>query len=286
MKAKAAVLAVLCGIILCPDSAVAEDASSYGLRDRGPGVSTSLTGIYVNDGEWLGSATYQNLENRGFQYAPEEFGFPDENDYLGKYKFSGGIFFAGYGLSDSVSLGLKVTGGSAKFNKASDDPSALPAEVKESGLGEVAPELTWRFMRETASRPELFTYVSVLIPHDSDNRLLGTEDWVVLPGIGINRGFSWATLSARMGFEYDTASTSTLDFGQWTVEGQRRFSDAWWLSAGLVGTVGGGNNFDEVWQTTYVEWSANPHVTVRFGSRIGLTTMTEGWTGELGIVIR
>ncbi len=287
MNIKAAVLAVLCGISLGPHSAGAEDApTTYGLRDRGPGVPTSLTGIYLERGEWLGAASYQDLENRGFQYSPDEFGIADENDYLGKYTSSGGIFFLGYGISESLAVGLRVTGGSTKLAKASDDPSAMPSEIKESGIGEVAPELTWRFMTETASRPELYTYVSVLIPHDSDKNLIGTEDWVILPGIGLNRGFSWATLSARMDFEYDTASTSALDFGKWTIEGQRRFSDAWWLSAGLQGQVGGGNNFDEVWQTTYLQWSASPHVTVRFGSRIGLTTMTEGWTGELGIVIR
>ena len=288
MKTKAAALAVLCAFWLCQNSVRAEDApeSPYGLRDRGAGVPTSLTGINLDYSEWVGVASYQDLENRGFQYAPEEFDFPDENDYLGKYTFSGGIFFLGYGLSDSVSLGLKVTGGSAKLIKAPDDPSAMPPAIKESGIGEIAPELTWRFMNETSSRPELYTFVSILIPHDTDKNLIGTQDWVVLPGFGLNRGFSWATLSARINFEYDAASVSQLDFGKWSIEGQRRFSDAWWLSAGFEGQVGGANNFDEVWQTTYVQWSASPHVAVRFGSRIGLTTMTEGWTGELGIVVR
>ena len=158
--------------------------------------------------------------------------------------------------------------------------------MKESGISTIAPELTWRFMTETAHRPELFAIVSAQIPQNRDKNLVGTPDWFVLPGIGLNRGFSWATLTARMNFEYDAASASTIDFGKWSIEGQRRFSDAWWLSAGLEGQVGGGNNFDEAWQTTFVQWSPTPHVAVRFGSRIGLTQMTEGWTGELGLVVR
>ncbi len=288
MNTKAAALGVLCGIGLCHHVARAEDApeSAPYLRDRGPGVATSLSGIYLGAGEWLGAASYQHLENRGFQYSPEEFGFADANDYLGKYESSGGIFFLGYGVSDSIALGLKLTGGSIKLTKASDDLSAMPLEMKESGISAIAPELTWRFMTETAHRPELYTFVSVEIPQNRDTNLIGTPDWVVLPGLGINRGFSWATLSARMNYEYDAASASTIDFGKWSIEGQRRFSDVWWVSAGLEGQVGGANNFDEAWQITFVQWSPTPHVAVRLGSRIGLTQQTEGWTGELGIVVR
>ena len=210
----------------------------------------------------------------------------DETDFLGKYESSGGILFLGYGISESVALGLKVTGGTTKLTKASGDLSAMPAEMKESGIDKIEPELTWRFLSESVNRPELYAFVSAQIPHNRDNNLVGTQDWVVLPGIGLNRGFSWATLSARMNFEYDAASESTIDFGKWTVLGQRRFSDAWWLSAGLEGQVGGGNNFDEAWQNTTVMWSATPHVAVRFDSRIGLTEQTKGWTGEIGIVVR
>ncbi len=288
MKTHAAALAVLCGICLCHNPARAEDVpqSAGYLRDRGPGVPTSLSGIYLNRDEWLGAASYQHLENRGFQYSPEEFGFVDDNDYLGKYESSGGILFVGYGVSESIALGLKVTGGSIKLTKASDDLTSMPVEMKESGIGEIAPELTWRFMTETAHRPELYTIVSVLIPQNRDKNLIGTQDWVVLPGVGLNRGFSWATLSARMNFEYDSASESAIDFGKWSIEGQRKFSDVWWVSAGLEGQVGGGSNFDEAWQIAFVQWSPTPHVTVRFGSRIGLTQQTEGWTGEIGIVVR
>ena len=288
MKTKAAAIAALCGIWLCHNPAgAAEVPGSPGyLRDRGPGVPTSLSGIYLTPGEWLGAASYQDLENRGFQYTPDDFGFADTNDYLGEYRFSGGFFFLGYGLNESIALALKVTGGSTKLTKASDDPSAMPAEIKESGISEIAPELTWRFITENVDRPELYAFVSILIPHDRDKDLIGTQDWVVLPGIGLNRGFSWATLSARMNFEYDAASESTLDFGKWSVEGQRRFSDSWWVSVGLEGQVGGATNFDEAWQTAFIQWSPTPHIAVRFGSRIGLTQMTEGWTGEIGIVVR
>jgi hypothetical protein len=218
----AAHIAVLGGIFLIPNLVKAEDAATFGLRDRGSGVPASPTGIYLDPGEWLGVTSYLDVENRGFQYAPDELGFAGGEDYLGDYRFNGGTFFIGYGISPSLSVGLKVTGGSAKLTKASDDPSAMPAEIKESGLGDIAPELAWRFMDETARRPELFAYVSVLIPHDSDKKLIGTEDLVV----------------------------------------------------------------DEVWQTTFIQWRASQHVTVPFGSRIGLTTMTEGWSGELGFVVR
>lgn len=285
MKVKAIPLAILCGIFVSHNSGGAEDTDD-GPRDRGSGVPLSPTGIYLGLGEWLGLASYQSLKNRGFQYAPDEFGFAGEDDHLGDYRFSGGTVFLGYGISPSLAVGLKVTGGSTKLIKAPDDLSAMPPEMKESGLGEIAPEVSWRFMTETGSRPELFTYVSVLVPHDTDKNLIGTHDWVVLPGIGLNRQFSWATLAARMGFEYDTASASALDFGKWSIEGQRRLSEAWWVSVGLEGQVGGGSNFDEVLQTTFIEWSASPHIALRLGSRIGLTTMTEGWSGDIGIVLR
>ena len=288
MTTKAIALGFLCGIGLCQDPARAEDAPETAgyLRDRGPGVATSIPGIYLNANAWLGFASYQHLDNRGFQYSPDEFGFADDNDYLGEYESSNGLIFAGYGIGNSLGLGLKVSSGTIKLTKASDDPSAMPAQMKESGISAIAPELTWRFMTENARRPELYTFVSVEIPQNRDRNLIGTRDWVVLPGIGLNRGFSWATLSARMNYEYDAASASTIDFGKWSIEGQRRFSDAWWVSAGLEGQVGGANNFDEAWQNTFVQWRPGPRMTVRFGSRIGLTQQTKGWAGELGIVVQ
>jgi len=249
-------------------------------------VPTSLSDIYVTHGELVAVPSFAYLENRGFQYSPDEFGVNAQGDYLGKLTTTQGFLFLAYGLSDSFSVGLTVAAGDATFKKASDDTTAVPAQIDESGLTAIRPEITWRILRETEKLPEVVAYLSAAVPHNGGDQLIGAGDWVLTPGLGVIRGFSWATLVARLGFEYDFSSVSQLDFGAWTLEGQRRFSPKWWASLGLEGTVGGGSNFDEVYLAAEVLWQPKPRFGVRIRPRLGLTSQTEGWGIEAGFVVK
>jgi hypothetical protein len=246
-----------------------------------------MRGIWVRRGEWVGAVSLARLENTGYQYSASELGAvvqPDP-DYLGELEFSGGDLYLGYGLTESLALGFQASSGRATFRTAADDVSPLPAEIRETGLGELRTELTWRFLEERGRRPELFLFAAVAVPHDSDKVLLGTPDWRLLPGIGLFRAFSWGTLAARGALEYDAGSESEADFGEWSLEAQRRTSRAWWVSAGVGGQIGGANNLDEAWLLADLVWRPTPRLAVRFHNRVGVTDQSSGWSPAVGIVV-
>jgi len=272
-----------------PGTARADDGAlpSY-LRDRGPGVATSIRGVYLRSGQVVAVPFFQRYVYRAYQYNPSEIGVsggPDQ-DFLGDLRISQGGLFLGYGLTNDLALGLDVATGTATFRKAPDDPSATPARLEESGVSDLRAEFTWRFVSETAERPEWFAFGEALIPHDSGNVLIGTPNVVLHPGIGVIRGFPWATLMGRASFEYDAGSGTEIDFDKWSVEGMRRFSPAWWASTGVEGRIGGANNFDEVWYLANVQWNPRNWVGLELGGRVGLTTITEGYAVDAGLVLR
>jgi len=71
----------------------------------------------------------------------------------------------------------------ASLEKSSSDLSAMPAKLDESGLGDVQTQVDWRWLKETETRPEVFSYAEVVYPHSKDKVLIGTSDWA--PEVGI-----------------------------------------------------------------------------------------------------
>jgi hypothetical protein len=145
--------------------------------------------------------------------------------------------------------------------------------------------VTWRVLMENDHRPEVFVFLGTLFPHDRQKYLIGTSGLRLLPGIGIVRGFHWGTLAARAGLEYDFGSDSPFDWGKWSLEYLRRVSRAWRISVGLDGQIGGGNNFDELWLVTGVQWEMLPHVALKLSNSLGLGTRSSGWSPEIGVMI-
>jgi hypothetical protein len=254
-------------------------------RDRGAGIATSVFGVYVDWGEWVVLPSWGRVRNDGFEYSPEELGVDGERDFLGSLTTTSGTLFVSHGLNDSVALGLQAAVTRATFVPAPEDTSALPDEIRESGLGDVQVEVVWRALRESESRPELYVFTEMLLPHDESKRFIGQNGLAVLPGLGLVRGFRWGTIAARMGIEYDSGSTSELDWGGWSLGYLRRLSDKVRVGAGLDGQVGGANNLDEVWLMGDLQWQVTSRVALRLHNAVGLTEKADGMAPEIGIVV-
>ena len=117
-----------------------------------------MFGTYVRKGELLFYPFAEWYADKDLEYKPSELGYGVAEDYRGRYSASEALLFLGYGLTDDIALELEGAVISAELEKAANDPSAMPSEVEEHGLGDVEAQIRWRFRRETASRPELFTY--------------------------------------------------------------------------------------------------------------------------------
>jgi hypothetical protein len=273
----------LAGVLALP---VRTRAGTLDLPDRGPGVATSTTGLTLGPGELLVFASFERSENSGFEYSPNDFDVASGEDFQGNLRTSEEVVFLGYGLGDAFALGLEVAAARATFHRDEEDATGTPASVRESGLGDVQAELTWRFQRETERRPELYLFAEVALPHDRSKPLTGTPDWLAHVGVGLAREFSTGSLLSRISAEYDLASESPLDFGEWSLEWLHRFSSSWRLSAGFEGNIGGANNLDEVWTVADLEWRLAGRLALRFHSGYGLTSKTKGWSPEVGLVVR
>lgn len=276
-----AMIGILCIVAATPaagQTAAAGPADGPWLRDRGPGLPTSMFGTYIRKGEWLIYPFYEHYRDRDFEYKPEDLGVAGDVDYRGRYRAQEGILFVGFGITDSLAFEVEMATIRAELNKSPLDTSAVPSRLVESGLGDIEGQLRWRWRKETASRPELFSYAEIVAPHHRHKPLIGTADVEFKFGTGVVRGFSWGTVTARAAVEYAAGSSSQFDVGEYAVEYLRRLSPRWRLYLGVEGTQ------DEVSVIPELQWHLGSNVFVRLNSGVGMTSKATDWAPEFGVV--
>lgn len=252
------------------------------LRDRGTGVRTSLLGSYVAHREFVAYAFFEWYADKNLEYKPSELGYgPSVIDYRGRYRASEGLLFFGYGLTPDVVLEFEAAVITAELRTSPDDTSAAkPPAVKESGLGDVEGQIRWRFQRETATRPELFTYFGTVFPLQKDKHLIGTQHWEHFFGIGLVKGYRWGTLTLRVAGEFSAAARPQFDAGEYAIEYLRRLSPKWRVVAAIEG-----NQVDEISLITEAQWQPSRRVTFKFNNGLGLTLNTTDFAPEVGVMI-
>lgn len=248
------------------------------LVDRGPGMATSMFATYVRPGELLLYPFFEHYRDRDFEYKPSEFGGVGDRDFRGRFRANEALFFVAYGISDRLAVEAEVATVRAVFRKAADDPSAIPDEIRESGLGDVEGQIRWRWRKESDRRPEVFSYAEAVIPHHRDRPLTGTSGLELKFGTGVTRGLPWGTWTARAAVQYAAGSASHVDLGEYAVEYVKRLSPAWRIYAGVEGTQ------DEVSAVTEAQWHVSRHAFVRVNSGFGLSSKATDWAPEIGVV--
>jgi hypothetical protein len=248
------------------------------LRDRGDGLPTSMFGTYIRRKELLLYPFFEYYRDSDFEYTPSELGAGGDEDFRGRYRANEGLLFLAYGITDNLAVEFEAAVISASLDKSPADFSALPPRIEESGIGDIEGQIRWRWNRETDKRPEVFSYAEVVFPHQRDKVLIGTPGWELKYGMGLVRGFRWGTMTARAAVEYDEASSSHFDGGEYAVEYLRRLSPAWRVYAGLEGTQ------DELSLIGEVHWFVTPNIFVKINNGVGLTSKATDWAPEIGVV--
>ncbi len=110
MKHAGAVILVLA--VLAAAGAAAAQAKPgevpFYLKDRGPGVPTSMFGTYVQKGEWIVYPFFEYYLDNNYEYSPNEFGLGLDQDYRGRYRESEWLMFLAYGLSDRLAVEVEA----------------------------------------------------------------------------------------------------------------------------------------------------------------------------------
>jgi len=253
------------------------DLPSY-LRDRGPGIPTSMFGIYVQEGQLLLYPFFEYYRDSDFEYAPNELGGTLDKDYRGDYRASEGLLFLGWGVTDRLAIEIEAAVIRAELQTSADDPTDLPARIEESGLGDVEGQIRWRWAAESPDRPEIFSYFETVFPTQDEGSLIGTTDWELKLGSGVARGLPWGTITVRAAVEYD-AGESAVELGEAALEYLRRLSPAWRVFAGVEGTQ------DEVELIPELQWHFHRRAVLKANSAIGLTSKATGWAPEVGVLL-
>jgi hypothetical protein len=261
-----------------PASAQPDASLPVYLRDRGTGVPTSMFGTYIRGGEAILYPFFEYYRDRNLEYSPSEFGVNLVQDFRGRYRAKEGVFLFAYGLTDDLAMEVEAAVISASLVKSPADLSAMPSRIDESGLGDVEGQLRWRWRRETAERPELFSYVEIVLPHHEHKPLIGLAGVEVKVGTGLVRGFDWGTVSMRAALEYASASPSPFDIGEYGVDYLKRLSPAWRVLVGIEGTQ------DEVSLITEAQWHFHPRAFIKINNGLGLTSKATDWAPEIGIL--
>jgi hypothetical protein len=266
-------------VLLAPLAAVAQEPAH--LRDRGPGVATSMFGTYVREGELLFYPFVEWYYDSNLEYKPSELGFTGDEDFRGTYRATEGLIFLSYGITRNFAIELEAAVISAELEKAANDPSALPAKLKESGLGDVEGQLRWRFQEEQpGGRPELFTYFETVFPFQKKKKLIGTSAFEFKLGIGAIRGFDWGTMTFRAAIENGAdEGKRKFEAGEYAIEYLRRLSRRWRVVAVIEG-----NQLDEVELITEAQWHVSPRLFVKLNGGWGLTPNATDIAPELGVM--
>jgi len=257
-------------------ASVSDNLPTY-LRDRGTGVATSLLGTYVRKGELLAYPFYEYTGNNDQEYKPSELGFAGEHDYRGKYTEHEGLIFLSYGISENVALELEsALYSSATLHKAPEDTSAVPSRLKESGFGDTQAEIHWRWWKENERRPELWSYFEAVFPFQKDRVLIGTQDWELIQGVGLTRGFRFGSLTGRVSASY-SAGDKTVIFGEYALEYLRRLSPKWRAVLAMEGEQ------DEAAIIGEAQWRIAPRAVLKLNNGFGLTSKAPDLAPEIGL---
>lgn len=247
------------------------------LRDRGAGMPLSQFATYIERGQLIIYPFYEYYKDKDYEYSPNELGKPLDQDFRGEYEAHEGLLFIAYGFTDWLAVELEGAIIKAELLTSSEDPSGLPPRIEESGLGDVEGQIRWRWNRETASRPEVFSYFETVGPTQDEGSLIGTTDWEFKLGAGLIRGYTFGTMAARAAVEYDLAEES-FGLGEVALEYVKRLSPHWRVYGGFEGTQ------DEVAFIVDVQWHFSRYGLLKAGNGFGLTSKATDWAPEVGLM--
>jgi hypothetical protein len=268
-------------ILLEPPASRAQTGQPSYLRDRGPGIATSMFGTYVCKGQWLVYPFFEYSLDNNREYQPASLGFGLDRDFMGKYRDSREQIFIAYGLTDWLAVEFEAAAIRATLEKSPDDPSAVPSKISESGIGDIEGQLRLRLVRESNRRPEVFGYLEVTAASQKNKVLIGDPDWDFKPGIGVVKGFSWGTMTFRATVEYNREA-SHLDIGETSLEYLKRLSSSWSLFAAFEG---GETGAPDEWElVTGIQWRLADFLILKIDNSIGLLPKSNDWALQIGCV--
>lgn len=264
-------------IVLQPMIGISQELLPGYLRDRGPGMPLSQFGTYIEKGELKIYPFYEYYRDKNAEYKPAELGYGLNQDFRGRFRANEGLIFLAYGFSNKLAVEFEMAMISAKLDKSSQDPSAMPARLEKSGLGDVEGQIRYRWNRERPNTPEFISYFETVFPTAEKYSLIGTSDWEFKFGSGLIKGFRWGTITLRAAVEY-AAAEKAAGPGEYAIEYLKRVSDHFRVFFMLEGTE------DEVFLIPEIQAHFSRVVVLKVNSGFGITSKATDFAPEIGLM--
>jgi hypothetical protein len=250
------------------------------LSDRGDGIPTSLLGTYIREKEFIFYPFYEYTRTKDFEYEPKDLGVSGAGEFRhGKLQEREALVFFAYAFNESLAVELEsAVYSSAHFKKDPSDTTAVPGTIRESGLGDTETNIRWRYLKETATRPEVTFFFKTVFPLQKNKKLIGTKDWEFEPGIVLTRGFPFGTLAARLSIGYDTGERK-VDFSEWAIDYVKRLSPLWRVVLSVEG-----QQLDEVSLIGEVQYILSKHAMLKINCGFGLVEKAPDFAPEIGMM--
>jgi hypothetical protein len=272
---------VLLALLLSSPAVAQEEEPSY-LRDRGPGMATSMFGTYVQRNELKIYPFYEFYYDHNTEYAPEELGYAGEEEFEGEFMGHEGLLYMAYGITDWLMFEFEAALMSATLWTGDEDTITPVDSVHEKGLGDVEGQFRWRYNREREKVPEIFSFLEIVLPLQrlpfaKGDRLIGTRGWEFKLGAGVTKGFRFGTLTGRIAVEYD-GEDEEVALGEYAVEYLKKLSDHLKLFLMFEGSG------DELELVLEGQVHFNRYVALKIGTGVGLTPATDDIAPETGLM--
>ncbi len=275
------ILVLTAGPAVLPSSAVAQsDTLAPYLRDRGNGIPASVFGTYIGQHELLIYPFFEYARDHNKEYNPTEFGLPLNADFRGRFHSTAEQLFIGYGVNDWLALELEVAHVSATLEKNPADP-VTPARIKESAITDFEAQVRALLRKESPRGPEVFAYGDVTFPSNKNKLLIGDKDWDLRPGVGVTKGFSWGTVTAKIGGEWNREESHPI-LGELALEYLKRISPQARLFLAIEGgEAGAPDEFDLV---TGLQYRIGNRILLKFDNSIGIQSKSPDWVPQFGVM--
>ena len=253
------------------------------LRDRGPGVRTSVFSTYLPPHRWLVLPSVAYTSDHNLEYRPASLGFgSQQEDLRGKFHSSEAQLFVAYGVTDWLAFEVEASYIDARFTKSASDTSAPPAQIAEWGVADYAAQARLRIARERGRRPEIFAALEVTPPTQRTKRLIGDGQWNVKGEIGVARGFAFGTMTFRTTVEYNRGDKH-WDLGESSLEYLRQLNPAWRVFLAIEGGENGA--LDEWTLVTAADWRIADGWFLKVANAAGLMSKSTDWEPQIGVLL-
>jgi hypothetical protein len=261
--------------------------ASYGqetfnfLRDRGPGMQTSLNATYLAEKEFLFYPFYEYNFVVNEEYIPMDLGYDVDQAYEAKSSSHEALLYLGYGISDWLIAEAEVAFINFTQQKSSSDNSTMPSPYKESGIENIDFQLRWRYWKETSKKPELFSNFVLAVPSAGSNKIIGLTGYDFKFASGLIKGFRFGTMIVSSSFQYNTYD-SQFDFLGLDIEYVKRLNDKFRVYVGFDGLP----IPDAFAVSTNLQIFPKPWMFIRLGNSFGIgSSGLIDFNQEIGVAI-